>query len=55
VLLVALLTQPYIVVIPLKYSKCKSEENPSKSDVGLSSNSWHADEFMAVGAILPGQ
>jgi hypothetical protein len=32
----------------------ESDERPSKSDVGLSSNSWHADDFMAVGAILLG-
>ena len=34
---------------------CKSEEKPPNSYVGLSSNSWHAYEFMAVGANLIGQ
>ena len=36
----------------LKYSKLEMYENPSNSDVGLSSNSLHASVFMAVGEIL---
>jgi hypothetical protein len=41
-------------LIPLKYSKLENGENPSNSDVGLSSNSLHASEFMAVGENLIG-
>ena len=42
-------------LIPLKYSKLEKLEKPLEFDVGLSSNSLHASEFMAVGENLIGQ
>ena len=42
-------------LIPLKYSMLEKLEKPLKFDVGLSSNSWHASEFMVVSENLIGQ